>query len=71
MARGLRRDLALLALAGALVYLPALGARDVWNPDEARYAEVAREMRERGSWLIPYLNGEVYGQKPPLSFWAG
>jgi 4-amino-4-deoxy-L-arabinose transferase-like glycosyltransferase len=70
MARGLRRDLALLALAGALVYLPALGARDVWNPDEARYAEVAREMRERGSWLIPYLNGEVYGQKPPLFFWV-
>ena len=66
----LRRDLALLALAGALVYLPALGARDVWNPDEARYAEVAREMRERGSWLIPHLNGQVYGEKPPLFFWA-
>jgi len=65
-----RRDLALLALAGALLYLPALGARDLWNPDEARYAEVAREMAERGSWLIPYLNGEVYAQKPPLFFWA-
>lgn len=65
-----RRDLALLALAGALLYLPALGAHDLWNPDEARYAEVAREMAARGSWLIPYLNGEVYGHKPPLFFWA-
>ena len=65
-----RRDLALLALAGALLYLPALGARDLWNPDEARYAEVAREMRERGDWLVPHLNGAVYGEKPPLYFWA-
>jgi 4-amino-4-deoxy-L-arabinose transferase-like glycosyltransferase len=67
--RGHRRDLLLVALAGALLYLPALGARDLWNPDEARYAQVAREMRERGDWLVPHLNGAVYGEKPPLFFW--
>src|SRR5215212_4147109 len=65
----LKRDLALLALLGALLFLPGLGARDLWNPDEARYAEVAREMRQEGSWAIPRLNGEVYTQKPPLLFW--
>ncbi len=68
-ARRRRRDLLLVALAGALLYLPALGARDLWNPDEARYAQVAREMRERGEWLVPHLNGAVYGEKPPLFFW--
>jgi 4-amino-4-deoxy-L-arabinose transferase-like glycosyltransferase len=65
----LRKDLALLALLGALLSLPVLGSRDLWNPDEARYAEVAREMRLESSWAIPRLNGEVYTQKPPLLFW--
>lgn len=65
----MRRDLALLALLGALLFLPGLGSRDLWNPDEARYAEVAREMRQEGSYAIPRLNGEVYTQKPPLFFW--
>jgi 4-amino-4-deoxy-L-arabinose transferase-like glycosyltransferase len=66
----LRRDLALLALLGALTFLPGLGARDLWNPDEARYAEVAREMSAFGHWAVPHLNGGVYREKPPLLFWA-
>jgi 4-amino-4-deoxy-L-arabinose transferase-like glycosyltransferase len=64
-----RRDLLILTLLGALLFLPGLGLRDVWNPDEARYAQVAREMRDAGSWAVPRLNGEVYTQKPPLLFW--
>jgi 4-amino-4-deoxy-L-arabinose transferase-like glycosyltransferase len=64
------RDLLILAFLGALLYLPALGLRDLWNPDEARYAEVAREMRELGHWAVPHLNGQTYSQKPPLFFWS-
>ncbi len=66
----MRRDLAILALLAALTFLPGLGNRDLWNPDEARYAEVAREMLSLGHWAVPHLNGEVYTQKPPLFFWA-
>lgn len=43
--------------------------RDLWEPDEARYAYVAREMREGGHWLVPHRNGEFYAHKPPLLFW--
>ncbi|HXU46924.1 MAG TPA: glycosyltransferase family 39 protein, partial [Thermoanaerobaculia bacterium] len=50
--------------------MPALGRRDLWNPDEARYAEVAREMRAAGDYLVPHLNGHLYTQKPPLLFWS-
>lgn len=64
-----RRDLWWIALAAALIFLPGLGSRDLWNPDEARYVEVAREMRQQGSWAVPYLNGTVYAEKPPLLFW--
>ena len=63
------RDLLLLAFLAALLYLPGLGNHALWNPDEARYAEVAREMRLLGEWFVPHLNGEVYSQKPPLLFW--
>jgi len=66
----LRRDLLLLALVGAFLFLPALGQRDLWNPDEARYAEVAREMTRAGSWFVPRLNDGVYSEKPPLLFWS-
>lgn len=66
----LRRDLLALFALGCLLFFPALGRRDLWNPDEARYAEVAREMRATGEYLLPHLNGRLYTQKPPLLFWS-
>jgi len=61
--------LLLVALALA-VFLPGIGSRDLWNPDEPRYAEVALEMRATGDWFVPHLNGRIYSEKPPLHFWA-
>lgn len=62
-----------LAVAATAVLLPGIGSRDLWNPDEPRYAEVAREMllepRAIEHFLVPRLNGERYDQKPPLHFW--
>jgi 4-amino-4-deoxy-L-arabinose transferase len=49
-----RRDTLLLILAGTLLFLPGLGSRDLWNPDEPRYAEVAREMLLTGEYLVPH-----------------
>jgi 4-amino-4-deoxy-L-arabinose transferase-like glycosyltransferase len=69
-ARILRRDLLLLAAIGFLLFAPGIGSRELWNPDEPRYAEVAREMLEGGEWFVPHLNGDIYTQKPPLLFWA-
>lgn len=45
-----------------------INSRGVWAPDEARYARVAFEMKEKQSYLIPFLNGELYREKPPLFF---
>lgn len=42
---------------------------DLWNPDEPRYAQVAREMVNGGDWILMHLNGEIYGDKPPFFFW--
>ncbi|MEO7793275.1 MAG: glycosyltransferase family 39 protein [Thermoanaerobaculia bacterium] len=59
-----------LLLLGLVLFLPGIGGRDLWNPDEPRYAEVTREMRAGGDWFVPHLNGKVYSEKPPLLFWA-
>jgi 4-amino-4-deoxy-L-arabinose transferase-like glycosyltransferase len=44
-------------------------SRDLWAPDEPDFAQCVREMRERGSWLLPYLNGLPYSEKPILFYW--
>lgn len=58
-----------LLLLGLVLFLPGIAGRDLWNPDEPRYAEVTREMRVSGDWFVPHLNGKVYSEKPPLLFW--
>jgi hypothetical protein len=58
----------LLAICLAL-YFVSLGQWDLWNPDEPRYAQVAREMVEGGDWILMHFNGKMYADKPPLFFW--
>ena len=59
---------ALLALLVA-VWLEPAGS---WlaEPDEARYAEIPREMLAAGDFVTPRLNGVPYFEKPPLLYWS-
>ena len=58
----------LLALWLALLLLSLL-TRPLLPVDETRYLAVAWEMWRRGDFLVPYLNGVPYSDKPPLYFW--
>ncbi len=53
-----------------IIYFVNLGQWDLWNPDEPRYAQVSREMVNRGDWILMHRNGTLYTDKPPLFFWA-
>lgn len=63
------RPLLLLLLGWAVLSVAALFLRPLWPVDETRYVSVAWEMWLRGDFLVPYLNGAPYSQKPPLLFW--
>ena len=62
--------LALYALLAAIIYLPGLGRPALWEPDEGRYAEIAREMVVSGDYVTPRDDLELYFEKPPLVYWA-
>src|SRR5256884_595599 len=67
LALGRRAALALALGAGALLAVrldvPA------FFDNEARYAEVAREMALGGDWISPHLDFTLFLNKPPLVFW--
>ncbi len=60
----------LIVAAFALALLTGLGDRGLVEPDEGRYAEIAREMVVSGDWLVPHLNGIPHFQKPPVIYWT-
>lgn len=59
----------LFAVAICAVYLFALGFIPLIGPDEPRYAQVAREMFQRGDWVTPTLGGYNWFEKPALLYW--
>ena len=61
--------LPLIIIFSIALWLPGYLRRDLWQPDEARYAYVAKEMRADNHWFVPHRHGETYAHKPPLMFW--
>ncbi len=59
----------LIGAAILVVYLSTIGLFGLAEPDEARYAEIPREMLVRGDWITPHLNFVKYFEKPPLLYW--
>ncbi len=60
--------LAVLVIVPEILLYPCLGFH-LFEPDEGRYAQIPRELWERGEWVVPLLQGEPYLDKPPLAYW--
>jgi 4-amino-4-deoxy-L-arabinose transferase-like glycosyltransferase len=63
------KDISLLFLIFGVAFFQFLGTIPLIDPDEGRYAEIPREMLERGDFLTPFLNYVKYFEKPPLHYW--
>lgn len=61
---------ACLLIGGVLPVFCQLGGRGLNEPDEGRYAEIAREMLVTGDWLVPRLSGVPHYAKPPWIYWC-
>ena len=68
-AAGPRRVGLLLVLTVAIPILWArIGTLPLLDPDEAKHAEVAREMLAAGRWIEPVVYGQPYHHKPSLLY---
>lgn len=59
----------ILALLGALFFIPFLGNVHLFDWDEINFAEVAREMVVTKKYGEPQINFQLFTEKPPLYFW--
>lgn len=64
---GWRWEAALFLMAALLLFTSL--HTPLQEPEEARYAEIPRQMLAHGSWLVPVLHGQAYYDKPPLLYW--
>jgi 4-amino-4-deoxy-L-arabinose transferase and related glycosyltransferases of PMT family len=64
-----RMAIYLLVILSLLIYFFNLGAFQVWQPNEAFYADASRRMLETKDFITPIYNGELRLQKPPLTYW--
>ena len=66
----MRRDVGAIVLAALLLLLPGAALVDLFNPDEPREAEIAREMAISRDGLVPRFNDCPFLEKPPLFYWC-
>jgi len=69
LTRSPRFTLALAAMAVTAAFVWGSDRLPFVDPDEGRYAEIAREMLDSGNWIVPKLYGVTYLEKPPLLYW--
>lgn len=59
----------ILILAVVFLYFHNLGLNQVWQPNEAFYADASKNMLKTGDFLTPIYNGELRLNKPPMTYW--
>src|SRR5579864_1687205 len=64
-----RTDVLLLAGFCTFLFFYGIAQFGLIGADEPRYAQVSREMLERGDWVTPTLGGHAWLEKPPLYYW--
>jgi 4-amino-4-deoxy-L-arabinose transferase-like glycosyltransferase len=61
---------AILFFGCVLFHIAGTWSLPLIDRDEPRFAEAAREMIERGDFVVPYFNGNLRLDKPPFTYWT-
>jgi len=59
----------ILALAGAVFFIPFIGGVPLFDWDEINFAEISREMITTGDYLTIQVNYKEFFEKPPFFPW--
>lgn len=63
------KSILILIFLSYLFFMLGNGILGLTNPDEVFYAQTAKEMSQRSTWLTPYLFGQPQFEKPVLIYW--
>ena len=63
------RNYIVLFVGCLLFHLAGTWSLPLIDRDEPRFAEAAREMRERADFVVPFFNNQFRFDKPPLTYW--
>ena len=63
--------IAVLLAGAALITFYQLGAGSLWDQDESRYAQIAKEVLQTGDWVTMHINGAptYIDTPPPFCVW--
>ena len=61
--------LVIILVLAVAVSFANIGGLDIYGLDEAKNAEAARAMYASGDYVVPYYNGELRTDKPPLHYY--
>ncbi len=64
------RIVLVIGLVSLILLTLNIGGYSIYALDEAKNAECAREMWERGDWIVPTFNYDLRTDKPPLHYYA-
>ncbi len=63
------RVVGVLLVAAAVLFFSGLGSGTLWDQDEARYAQAAREILRTNDPITLHINGVPWFVHPPLYMW--
>jgi 4-amino-4-deoxy-L-arabinose transferase-like glycosyltransferase len=64
------RNIAVVVVAAAALYLVGNARVSLWDRDEPRYAQTSRQMLEGGDWVVPRFLDKVRTAKPVFIYWC-
>ncbi len=62
-------DILLILLLACTLYFPGIGRIPLFDRDEPRFAQAAREMLNSGNFIVPRFDGVLRPDKPPVIYW--